>query len=92
MAKNKTKRDFVFFAIGYQDNILRIKYQGACGGCPSAMFGTLQMIEGVLKDKFDDIVRYVKKTGKIREENIHEALKKLKLALLEAGSRTTVTV
>jgi len=38
--------------VDYHDKILRIKYQGACGCCPSAMFGTLQMIEGVLRDKF----------------------------------------
>ena len=39
--------------IDYKDNTLRIKYQGACGGCPSAMFGTLQMIEATLKEKFN---------------------------------------
>ena len=38
----------------------------------------------ILKDKFDDVIRYIKKTGKIREENIREALKKIKMALLEA--------
>lgn len=39
--------------IDFQDNTLRIQYQGACGGCPSAMFGTLQMIEQTLKEKFN---------------------------------------
>lgn len=38
--------------IDYHDKILRIKYHGACGCCPSAMFGTLQLIEGTLRDKF----------------------------------------
>ena len=38
----------------------------------------------ILKDKFEDIIRYIKKTGKIREENIQEAIKKIKMALLEA--------
>lgn len=38
----------------------------------------------ILKDKFEDIIRYIKKTGKIREENIQEALKKIKMGLLEA--------
>ncbi len=37
-----------------------------------------------LRDKFDGVVRLLKKTGKIREENISEALKLIKLALLEA--------
>ena len=30
----------------------------------------------ILKEKFEDVMRYVKRTGKIREENIQEALKK----------------
>lgn len=38
--------------IDYHDKILRIKYQGACGCCPSAMFGTLRLIEGTLREKF----------------------------------------
>jgi len=38
--------------LDYQDKILRIRYRGACGCCPSAMFGTLQLIEGTLKEKF----------------------------------------
>jgi len=38
----------------------------------------------ILKDKFKDIMRYIKKTGKIRKENIQEAMKKIKIALLEA--------
>jgi len=38
----------------------------------------------LLKEKFQDIYRYITKTGKIREENIEEAVKKIKLALLEA--------
>ncbi len=38
--------------IDYHDKILRIKYQGACGCCPSALYGTLQLIEGTLKEKF----------------------------------------
>ncbi|MEW5894485.1 MAG: NifU family protein [Candidatus Omnitrophota bacterium] len=45
--------------INYQDNILRIKYSGACGCCPSAMFGTLQMIEETLKQKFNPDISVV---------------------------------
>ena len=37
-----------------------------------------------LREKFDNVVRLLKRTGKIREENITEALKSIKLALLEA--------
>ncbi len=38
----------------------------------------------LLKEKFENVVRTIKKTGKIREENIHDALKQIKMALLEA--------
>ncbi len=44
-----------------------------------------------LRDKFDGVVRVLKKTGKIREENIEEALKTIKLALLEADVNYKVT-
>ncbi|MYE07899.1 MAG: NifU family protein [Oligoflexia bacterium] len=30
-------------------NEVRISYQGACGGCPSAMMGTLEAIENILR-------------------------------------------
>ncbi len=39
--------------IDYHQKMLRIHYQGACGCCPSATFGTLQLIEGVLREQFD---------------------------------------
>jgi NFU1 iron-sulfur cluster scaffold homolog, mitochondrial len=35
-----------------KDNIITISYQGACGGCPGARFGTLRAIEGVLRENF----------------------------------------
>jgi len=38
--------------VDYHDKVLRIRYQGACGCCPSALYGTLQMIETTLKEKF----------------------------------------
>jgi Fe-S cluster biogenesis protein NfuA len=33
-------------------DILTIRYEGACGGCPSSMMGTLQAIQGILRDEF----------------------------------------
>ena len=30
---------------------VRISYQGACGGCPSALMGTLEAIEGILRQE-----------------------------------------
>lgn len=37
----------------YENNLLTISYQGACGTCPSATFGTLQAIENILRDRFN---------------------------------------
>ncbi len=40
-----------------ESKILRIKYQGACGGCPGALAGTLRAIQGVLSKEYrSDIV------------------------------------
>ncbi len=32
---------------------LTVKYQGACGGCPSSSAGTLRAIQGILRDEYD---------------------------------------
>lgn len=42
-----------------EGNILTIRYQGACGGCPSSMQGTLQAIEGILRDEFNPYLEVV---------------------------------
>ena len=35
--------------IGLSEHTLSIRYQGACGSCPSSLTGTLMAIEGMLK-------------------------------------------
>ena len=40
--------------MGLVDNDLQILYQGACGGCPSAMMGTLDAIQGILRNELGD--------------------------------------
>lgn len=35
------------------DNELSIRYQGACGSCPSSTQGTLMALEGILRDEYD---------------------------------------
>lgn len=40
-------------------NILTIRYEGACGGCPSSMMGTLQAIESILRDEFNPYLEVV---------------------------------
>ena len=39
--------------MGLQDHTLTIRYQGACGSCPSSLSGTLMAIEGMLKQEVD---------------------------------------
>jgi Fe-S cluster biogenesis protein NfuA len=38
------------------DNVLRVRYQGACGTCPSAVAGTLRAIESMIRDRLQDNV------------------------------------
>jgi len=39
--------------VNYENKILQVFYQGACGSCPSASMGTMKAIENILKDQFD---------------------------------------
>ena len=39
--------------LGLADHTLSIRYQGACGSCPSSLSGTLMAIEGMLKQEVD---------------------------------------
>jgi Fe-S cluster biogenesis protein NfuA len=39
--------------VGLSDHTLTIRYQGACGSCPSSITGTLTAIEGMLKQEID---------------------------------------
>ena len=35
--------------LSFEGNIIKISYQGACGGCPSSYMGTLEAIESILR-------------------------------------------
>ena len=39
--------------LGLRENTLQIRYQGACGSCPSSISGTLMAIEGMLRQEVD---------------------------------------
>lgn len=39
--------------LALDNNELTIRYQGACGSCPSSTMGTLMAIESILRDEFD---------------------------------------
>jgi Fe-S cluster biogenesis protein NfuA len=40
--------------ISFDNNELKILYQGACGGCPSSMMGTLEAIQNILRNELDN--------------------------------------
>lgn len=40
----------------FKDNVLIVKYQGACGTCPSSTTGTLEAIRSILRDEFNPLV------------------------------------
>ena len=39
--------------LDYRDHVLFIRYEGACGNCPSSLYGTLQAIQGLLQSEYD---------------------------------------
>jgi Fe-S cluster biogenesis protein NfuA len=45
--------------LGLEDNTLKIKYQGACGSCPSSISGTLMAIEGMIKQEVDEEIEVI---------------------------------
>lgn len=45
--------------MGLTDNVLTIRYQGACGSCPSSLTGTLMAIESMIHDQVDPEIEVV---------------------------------
>jgi Fe-S cluster biogenesis protein NfuA len=45
--------------MGLKENTLTIRYQGACGSCPSSLSGTLMAIEGMIKQEVDPEIEVV---------------------------------
>jgi Fe-S cluster biogenesis protein NfuA len=43
----------------FADNVLTIRYMGACGGCPSSMSGTLEAIRSIVKDEIHQDIEIV---------------------------------
>lgn len=39
--------------VDFKDNVVTISYEGACGSCPSAMYGTLDAIYSILRAEFN---------------------------------------
>lgn len=45
--------DLAIVSFEKNEKVLIIKYQGACGTCPSSTTGTLEAIRSILKDQYD---------------------------------------
>jgi Fe-S cluster biogenesis protein NfuA len=45
--------------VGLDDNTLKIRYEGACGSCPSSLTGTLMAIENMIKDEIDPEIEVI---------------------------------
>ncbi|MEO8041342.1 MAG: NifU family protein [Acidobacteriota bacterium] len=41
------------------DNTLKIRYEGACGSCPSSLTGTLAAIENMIKEEIDPEIEVI---------------------------------
>ena len=39
--------------VNYENNVLLVRYYGACNTCPSAEMGTLEAIKSILQDQFN---------------------------------------
>lgn len=46
-----------------EGNFVFVKYQGACGSCPSSMGGTLQAIQSILRDEIDPDIEVIETSG-----------------------------
>lgn len=45
--------------VKYENHRLDVRYQGACGTCPSSIGATLDAIQGILQEKFDPEIQVV---------------------------------
>jgi Fe-S cluster biogenesis protein NfuA len=49
--------------VGREGNRVYVKYQGACGSCPSSIGGTLQAIQSILRDEVDPDIDVIEVGG-----------------------------
>ncbi len=45
--------------VGMEENVLSVRYQGACGSCPSSLTGTLMAIENLIHQEIDEQIEVV---------------------------------
>jgi Fe-S cluster biogenesis protein NfuA len=45
--------------VDFENKVLKIRYEGACGSCPSSLTGTLMAIENILKQEVDPEIEVI---------------------------------
>lgn len=45
--------------VSLEENVLKIRYEGACGSCPSSLTGTLMAIENMIQEEIDPEIQVV---------------------------------
>ena len=45
--------------VALEENRLKIRYEGACGSCPSSLTGTLMAIENIIRDEIDPDIEVI---------------------------------
>lgn len=45
--------------VSLEENVLKIRYEGACGSCPSSLTGTLMAIENMIQEEIDPAIEVV---------------------------------
>ncbi|MBX3265897.1 MAG: NifU family protein [Acidobacteria bacterium] len=45
--------------VGLEESTLKIRYQGACGSCPSSLTGTLMAIENMIREEIDPNIEVI---------------------------------
>jgi Fe-S cluster biogenesis protein NfuA len=45
--------------VSLEEHTLKIRYEGACGSCPSSLTGTLMAIENMIKDEIDPEIEVI---------------------------------
>ena len=45
--------------VALEDKTLKIRYEGACGSCPSSLTGTLMAIENMIRDEVDPEIEVI---------------------------------
>jgi Fe-S cluster biogenesis protein NfuA len=45
--------------LSLDDNTLKIRYEGACGSCPSSLTGTLMAIENMIREEIDPEIEVI---------------------------------